>query len=141
MTGRDREPNPSREALTDVARAFVDAWNRGDLDGAMAHVAEGCRYDESNGASHEGAAAVRRAFAPTFEGSFGRVTFDEESLACDPARRTVTFEWRCTLEVRGAPRVYRGLDVLELDGALRIVAKRTYAKARVVLLEEPSPRA
>jgi ketosteroid isomerase-like protein len=138
-SGRDdeRDDASSREALISVARAFLDAWNRGDLEGAMAHVAETCRYDESGGASHEGKDAVRRAFAPTFEGGFGRVRFDETSVACDQARRIVTLEWRCTLELRGARRGYLGVDVLELDARLRVVNKRTYAKARVVLLGPP----
>lgn len=54
---------PSVEFL----KAFADAWNRHDMDGLMASMADDCVFVTSNGTRFEGLQAVREAFAGVFE--------------------------------------------------------------------------
>lgn len=121
-----------RAALIDRVRRFVEAFNRRDLDAAMAFFAEDAVYDELTGARHEGKAAVREAFVPQFRGDFGPIVFDEEDLFVDPVEGKALVRWTCRLE--GRPGGWRGLDVLCFRDGL-LVEKLTYTKAEVPKIE------
>ena len=124
---------PERTELEKLARDFNDAFNRNDLDGVMAFFAEDAVYDEFNGAVRRGKAAIREALVPQFRGDFGAMTFHEEDLFVDEAAAKVLAQWLVTLEVKGRPTSWRGLDVVRFEDGL-VVEKRTYAKAKVPLL-------
>src|SRR5262245_53482655 len=92
------------------ARAFVDAFNRGDLDEVMSYFADDAVYDELTGRRNVGKDAVHDAFVPQFRGDFGRLVFDEEDLFVDPEAGKVLVSWVCRLD--GKTGGWRGLDVL-----------------------------
>lgn len=114
--------------LTDLVVRFTDAFNRDDLDGVMALMADDAVYDEFNGTRSVGQAAIRAAFVPQFRGDFGRIRFHTEDLFADAEAGRALISWRCTLEKDGVTRAWRGLDVLHVAGG-RITEKQTYAKA------------
>jgi ketosteroid isomerase-like protein len=116
--------------LRDLTLRFTDAFNRDDLDGVMAFMAEDAIYDQFNGARAVGKAAIREAFVPQFRGDFGRIRFVEEDLFVDEAAQKSLISWTCTLERDGTKRGWRGLDVLHFANGL-VVEKHTYAKADV----------
>lgn len=116
----------TRVDLVGRVRAFVDAFNRRDLDAVMRFFAKNAVYDELTGARHVGKAAVREAFVPQFRGDHGPIVFDEEDLFIDESAGKALVSWTCRLE--GKPGGWRGLDVLCFDNGL-IVEKRTYTKA------------
>lgn len=116
--------------LRDLTLRFTDAFNRDDLDGVMAFMAEDAIYDQFNGARAVGKAAIREAFVPQFRGDFGTIRFVQEDLFVDPAAGKSLISWTCTLERDGVKRGWRGLDVLHFAHGL-VVEKHTYAKADV----------
>jgi ketosteroid isomerase-like protein len=122
----------ARADLVARVRAFVDAFNRRDLDGVMLFFAEEAVYDELTGARHIGKAAVREAFVPQFRGDYGPIVFDEEDLFVDESAGKALVSWTCRLE--GKRGGWRGLDVLCFADDL-IVEKRTYTKADVPKVE------
>lgn len=122
----------ARADLAQSVRAFVDAFNRRDLDAVMRFFAESAVYDELTGARHVGKAAVREAFVPQFRGDYGPIVFDEEDLFIDEIACKALVSWTCRLE--GKPGGWRGLDVLCFDDGL-IIEKRTYTKAEVPKIE------
>ncbi|MGF1599674.1 MAG: YybH family protein [Acidimicrobiales bacterium] len=123
-----------RDELQSLTAEFMAAFNRNDLDGVISFFApEGAYYDEFNGTRNDGLDAIRAAFEPQFGGAFGAMKFLDEDLFVDDVGGKVMVSWRCTLEVRGEPTGWRGLDLLHWDGD-RITAKLTYAKAKVPLL-------
>ena len=122
-----------RTELERLAREFNDAFNRNDLDAVMAFFAEDAIYDEFHGAVHRGKAAIREALGAQFRGDFGVMTFHEEDLFVDDRAAKVLAQWLVTLEVKGQPTSWRGLDVVCFDAGL-VREKRTYAKAKVPLL-------
>lgn len=121
-----------RGELVERVRAFVDAFNRRDLDAVMHFFAEGAVYDELTGARHVGKAAVRAAFVPQFRGDYGPIIFDEEDLFVDEIAGKALVSWVCRLE--GKAGGWRGLDVFCFEDDL-IVEKRTYTKADVPKIE------
>lgn len=114
------------------ARAFLEAWNAGDLDEAMRFVAEGAVYEDAAGRRHEGRAEIRAAFEPTFAGTSGRARFEVEAVHA--AAGAVTMTWTCELSTPAGARRWRGVDVLEFDERGLLTRKLTYAKARLVLV-------
>jgi hypothetical protein len=60
--------------------------------------------------------------------------FLDEDLFIDADTGKVMASWRCTLEVKGEPTSWRGLDLLHFDGD-KLVYKGTYAKAKAPLFE------
>ena len=123
-----------KQSLEKLAIRFTDAFNRGDLDGVMGFFAEDAVYDEFHGARHKGRDAIRAAFEPQFRGAYGAVRFDREDLFADADAGKVLISWICTMTTRKGPGGWRGLDILHfVDG--RLVAKQTYAKAKVPLLK------
>jgi ketosteroid isomerase-like protein len=121
--------------LEDLVVRFTDAFNREDLDAVMAFFADDATYDEFDGRSSRGKAAIRAAFEPQFLGAFGRMRFVTEDVFVDPVSGKALIRWLCTLERDGKLRGWRGLDFLHVRGG-RIVEKQTYAKAERLKLEE-----
>jgi uncharacterized protein (TIGR02246 family) len=124
----------THEALTDLTLSFTDAFNRDDLDGVMALMAEDAVYDEFNGKRSVGKAAIREALVPQFRGDFGTIRFVTEDLFVDAAAQRALIRWACTLTANGVQRSWRGLDVLHFANGL-VTEKHTYAKAEVPRLE------
>lgn len=124
-----------REELRQLTTEFLDAFNRNDLDGVMSYFADdGAVYDEFDGTANEGLDAIRAAFTPQFSGAFGDMKFLDEDLFIDEVEGKVMASWRCTLEVKGQPTGWRGLDLIHWDGD-RITRKLTYAKAKAPLFD------
>lgn len=124
-----------RQHLTELTNRFIEAFNRNDLDTVMSFFAENAVYDEFNGKKNEGKAAIRAAFTPQFSGAFGCMQFLDEDLFIDADSGKVMASWRCTLEVKGKPTSWRGLDLLHFQGD-KLVRKITYAKAKALLFED-----
>lgn len=124
----------TRAELEDLALRFTEAFNRDDLDGVMAFMAEDAVYDEFTGTQSRGKAAIREAFVPQFRGDFGRIRFHTEDLFVDPETGKVLIRWLCTLETPETTRRWRGLDILRFEDGL-VKEKHTYAKADVPRLE------
>ena len=125
-------PETKRTELVERVRAFVEAFNRRDLDAVMNFFAEQTVYDELTGARHVGKAAVREAFVPQFRGDYGPIVFDEEDLFVDEIAGKALVSWVCRLE--GKTGGWRGLDILCFENGL-VVEKRTYTKADVPKIE------
>jgi len=120
--------------LADLVVRFTDAFNRDDLDGVMALMADDAVYDEFTGTVNRGKAAIRAAFVPQFRGDYGTLRFHTEDLFVDPVAGKALIRWVCTLRTARGPAWWRGLDILHVRGGL-IAEKLTYAKAKVPLLE------
>lgn len=123
-----------RERLVRLTSDFMDAFNRNDLDGVMAFFADDATYDQFDGSAATGLDAIRAAFAPQFEGAFGEMKFLDEDLFVDAETGKVMASWTCTLQARGEPVGWRGLDLLHWRGD-RLAHKLTYAKAKSLQLE------
>ncbi len=116
--------------LRELTIRFTDAFNRDDLDGVMAFMADDAIYDQFDGARAVGKAAIRAAFVPQFRGDFGTIRFVTEDLFVDAGAGKSLVSWTCTLTRDGVTRGWRGLDVLHVANGL-VVEKHTYAKADV----------
>ena len=92
-----------RAALEDLVVSFTDAFNRNDLDGVMAFIAEDAVYEEFTGTINRGHVAIRAAFVPQFRGDFGKMRFETEDLFVDAATGTALIRWVCRLETSVAP--------------------------------------
>lgn len=110
------EPSPDQASLRALTIRFTDAFNRDDLDGVMAMMAEDAVYEEFTGTVSRGKAAIRAAFEPQFRGDFGKMRFETEDLFADAATGKALIRWVCRLETR------------------LVKQKLTYAKAKVPLL-------
>jgi ketosteroid isomerase-like protein len=127
----------TRAQLEDLVRRFTEAFNRDDLEGVMACMADEAIYDEFNGKVNRGKAAIREAFVPQFRGDYGVLRFHTEDLFVDAEAGKALIRWLCTLERHGRRRGWRGLDILHFENG-QIKEKLTYAKAEVPLLT-PQP--
>src|SRR2546429_8888519 len=124
-----------REKLVDLVVGFTEAFNRDDLDGVMAFMAEDAIYDEFNGTINRGAGAIRAAFVPQFRGDYGKLRFNTEDLFVDAIEGKALIRWLCTLETKRGPAAWRGLELLHgKDG--RIKEELTYAKGKAPPLGE-----
>ena len=117
----------TRAQLQDLVERFMDAWERHDLDAAMALMAEDAIYDEFNEKVWRGKEAVREGFLPQFRGDYGDIQFHLEDLFIDEEAQQALWRWRCTFTWKGTHRAWRGLDILRFRDGL-IVEKLTYAK-------------
>jgi uncharacterized protein (TIGR02246 family) len=124
-----------RQQLIELTAQFMQAFNTHDLDTVMSFFADDAIYDEFNGTRNEGKVAIRAAFTPQFSGAFGNMQFLDEDLLVDAGTGKVMASWRCTLEVKGRPTSWRGLDLLHFQGG-KLVQKLTYAKAKVPLFQD-----
>ena len=127
-----------RATLRELTIRFTDAFNRDDLAGVLAMMAEDAVYEEFTGTVSRGKAAIRTAFEPQFRGDFGKIRFETEDLFVDETAARALIRWVCRLETRRGPAAWRGLDILHFDNGL-VSRKLTYAKAKVPLLGE-TPR-
>jgi ketosteroid isomerase-like protein len=127
--------SPDRATLQELTIRFTDAFNRDDLDGVMAMMAEDAVYEEFTGTVNRGKAAIRSAFVPQFRGDHGKMRFETEDLFVDAAAGKAMIRWVCRLETRRGPAGWRGLDILRFENGL-VTEKLTYAKAKIPLLEE-----
>jgi ketosteroid isomerase-like protein len=123
-----------RANLEDLVIRFTDAFNRNDLDGVMAFMAEDAVYEEFTGTINLGRAAIRAAFVPQFRGDFGKMRFEAEDLFVDADTGKALIRWVCRLETKRGPAGWRGLDILHVENGL-VKHKLTYAKAKVPLLD------
>lgn len=99
-----------------ACRAFFDAWNRRDMDAAMAHVADDCHYDDfSFVRPHEGKTEVRRLFENVARRAPG-VTFRILRITGD---RDVGAHWEILLD--GRPTGRRGVSYYAFDDDDRLV--------------------
>ncbi len=123
-----------RAQLIELTRHFLDAFNRNDLDAVMSFFADVSFYDEFNGRRSAGKTAIRAALMPQFQGAYGEMQFLDDDIFVDAETGKVMASWRCTLMVKGEPTSWRGVDLLHFAGR-KVVQKLTYAKAKVLLLE------
>ncbi len=123
-----------RQRLVDLTERFMQAFNDNDLDTVMSFFADDSVYDEFNGNHNRGKPAIRQAFEPQFNGAFGTMEFLDEDMFVDAATGKVLVSWRCSLEVKGEPTAWRGLDLLHFQND-QLVLKSTYAKAKVPLFQ------
>lgn len=123
----------TRASLVAITADFMAAFNDNDLDRMLGFFAPDGIYEEFNGKTSQGLDAVRAAFAPQFEGAFGEMKFIDEDLIVDPEAGKVMASWTCTLEVKGQPTAWRGLDAITYDNDGKITHKLTYAKAKAPL--------
>ncbi len=125
----------TRDELTILTAGFMDAFNTNDLDRMMSYFAPEGIYEEFNGNISRGHEAVRAAFAPQFSGAFGEMKFLDEDLMVDAVAGKVMASWRCTLEVKGEPTSWRGLDAMTFNDEGKLTHKLTYAKTKLPLFE------
>ncbi len=123
----------TRDDLQQITADFLGAFNTADLDKTMSFFAAEGVYEEFNGKMSRGYDEVRAAFAPQFEGTFGEMKFLDEDLIVDAEAGKVMASWTCTLEVKGQPTAWRGLDVITFDDDAKITHKLTYAKTKAPL--------
>ena len=123
-----------RATLRELTIRFTDAFNRDDLPGVLAMMAEDAVYEEFSGTVSRGRAAIRTAFEPQFRGDFGKIRFETEDLFVDAQTGKALIRWVCTLETKRGPGGWRGLDILHVEDGL-VKRKLTYAKAKVPLIE------
>ncbi len=123
----------TREQLAALTADFLSAFNTNDLDKTMSFFADDGVYEEFNGTMNRGTEAVRASFAPQFAGAFGDMKFLDEDLIVDAEAGKVMASWTCTLEVKGQPTAWRGLDAMTFDDQGRITHKLTYAKTKAPL--------
>lgn len=119
--------------LRELTIRFTDAFNRDDLAGVMAMMAEDAVYEEFTGTVSRGKPAIRAAFEPQFRGDHGKIRFETEDLFADAASGKALIRWVCRLETGRGPAAWRGLDILHFEDGL-VKRKLTYAKAKVPLL-------
>jgi ketosteroid isomerase-like protein len=123
-----------RARLEERTLAFIEAFNREDLDAVMAFIAADAIYDQFNGQVSRGKDAIRAAFVPQFRGDYGTMRFVIEDLLIDTDAGSTLIRWLCTLEREDRPpRGWRGLDLLRFRDGL-VTEKHTYAKAELPLL-------
>ena len=123
----------TRESLAEITADFLAAFNTNDLDAVMAHFAADGVYEEFNGKRSVGPEAVRAALTPQFEGAFGEMKFIDEDLIVDADTGKVMASWTCTLEIKGQPTSWRGLDAMTFNEDGKVTHKLTYAKAKAPL--------
>ncbi len=129
-------PNDTdRATLEALVVDFTEAFNREDLDEVMSYFADDAIYDEFFGVRHQGAKAIREAFAPQFRGEYGKMRFHTEDLFLDVASGKALIRWLLTLETGERSGGWRGLDILHFENG-KLKEKHTYAKAKVPLIEK-----
>ena len=112
-----------------ITLKFLDAFNRNDLDDVMSFFSDDAVYEELNGKINDGKDTVREAFAPQFEGKFGKMEFIEDDTFIDADAGKIMSGWDLHMEKDGAPVVLKGLDLLYFEGD-KIVRKQTFVKRK-----------
>ncbi|MBL77339.1 MAG: hypothetical protein CL763_10525 [Chloroflexi bacterium] len=116
-----------RDELIQLTNAFVDAFNRMNLDDVVDFFAEDGVYEDSTGGRHIGHDAIRTAFAPLVGGSRGNIRFDGEDVFVETDTGKVLASWRLNLDKDGEVSVIRGIDILEFE-ADKLKKKMAYMK-------------
>lgn len=114
---------------------FTQAFNANDLNTVLSYFSETAVYDQFEGELAQGRDAIRAAFKPQFDGSFGKMEFIEEDLLIDSESGKTMISWTCALDTNRGRAGWRGLDILHFDVSGKIIAKLTYAKTKQPLLE------
>ena len=123
-------PTNRQQALSDLTDRIVAAFNRQDLDAIMAFFADDAVYRDAYGKTHEGTAAIRKAFEPVVGGRLGKIRFSGEDRFIDAAAGKVMDSWTLAMHMgEGADKesAMLGLDLLHFDGD-RLVRKTTYRR-------------
>lgn len=123
-----------KQELNELTLAFLDAFNRNDLDGVMAFFTDDIVYDELDGTRSSGREAVRAAFADQFAGKFGAMKFIEDDTFIDADAGKVMSSWDLEITKDDGTLVLRGLDLLQFVGR-KVRYKQTYVKARSALYQ------
>jgi ketosteroid isomerase-like protein len=116
-----------RDELIQLTNAFVDAFNRMNLDDVVGFFAEDGVYEDSTGGRHIGHDAIRTAFTPLVGGSRGNIRFDGEDVFVEIDTGKVLASWRLNLDKDGEVSVIRGIDILEFE-ADKLKKKMAYMK-------------
>ena len=147
-------------SLRETVNAFVAAFNADDIDTVMAFFADSAEYITFDGKHFGGRDAIRAAFLPQFRGDFGRIRFYTDRILVDAQSRQAALTWVCEHAVArgdaapGAARLprlalqllwgrrarWRGVDILQFDGAGQVIGKYTYTQARLPLFRRVPPR-
>jgi len=120
----------SSQVTTELLQAFLDAFNRHDLDAIMGFFAEDCVFYMPRGAAprgdrYEGKAAVRAGLATRFEGIPDVHYGDDKHWV---GTNFGVSEWTLTGTTRtGARLEVRGVDLLEFDRG-KVVRKDSFWK-------------
>jgi ketosteroid isomerase-like protein len=121
---------PSDSPTTAVLRAFLDAFNRHDLDAIMSHFAEDCvlempRGSDPWGKRYVGKQQVREGLATRFEGVPDvHYAEDRHFVSGDVG----VSQWTLSGTTREGTRIeVRGLDVLDFREG-KVVRKDSYWK-------------
>ena len=114
--------------LKRLTAEFVECFNRHDLDGIVGFFAEDAVYEDSQGGSHHGPEAIRKAFAPLVSGDRGQIQFDDEDYFAEVETDKVMASWTLSMDVGGNRMKMRGLDLLEFRGD-KLVKKLAYCKS------------
>ena len=117
-----------RKELEELSKAFVDCFNRQDVDAIAAFFAEDGVYEDSGGGTHHGPAAIREAFVPLVCGGRGKIRFEDEDFFAEPESDKVMASWTLHMEVEGKPVKLRGLDIFQFRGD-KLIRKLAYCKA------------
>jgi len=127
--GNTAIPDRETAATLAVARRFLDAFARHDVDGVMAAMGEDCVFENTwpppDGERHVGQVAVRR-FWERFFRETPSATFETEEMFAGGPRCVVRwlYRWR---NADGSAGHVRGVDLLRIrDG--KVVEKLSYVK-------------
>jgi ketosteroid isomerase-like protein len=120
----------ARHVTTGLLEAFLDAFNRHDLDAIMEYFADDCVFYMPRGAgprgdSYRGKAEVRAGLAKRFEGIPDVHYGDDRHWACGDFGVS---EWTLTgTSLSGKRLEVRGVDLLEFAGG-KITRKDSFWK-------------
>ena len=122
-------PDPETAATLAVARRFLDAFARHDVDGVMRAMTEDCVFENTlpppDGERHVGQAAVRR-FWERFFRETPSAAFETEEMFAAGARCVVKWRYRWR-NADGSAGHVRGVDLLRVrDG--KVAEKLSYVK-------------
>ncbi|MEH6547569.1 MAG: nuclear transport factor 2 family protein [Sneathiella sp.] len=120
----------SRAELSDLTDRFVDAFNRRSMDDVMSFFAEQAVYKDAYGKSHEGKAAISKAFEPVLDGSIGKILFDGDDRFIDAETGKVMDSWTLHMfrgEGADKEKTMMGLDLLHFENG-KLVRKITYKR-------------
>jgi ketosteroid isomerase-like protein len=110
------------------ARAWIAAWNRGDIEGVLAHFADGARFVSPKAALVvgnalvEGKAALREYWQRALE-RVGSVEFTLEEALWSPRAATLTVRYRT---VAGGAPAQRAVELMRFRGQLVVEGEALY---------------
>lgn len=126
----DKINSPRRTELSHLTDRFVAAFNRQSMEDVMAFFADDAVYQDPYGKTHEGKAAISKAFEAVLNGGLGKVLFDGEDRFIDAETGKVMDSWTLHMHRGEGPEKEAsmlGLDLLHFDGD-KLVRKITYRR-------------